>query len=191
MKILFIGAVALSAISFSACNGNNDPAKEDTSDSAQAPAQSSNAVIKGNSSIDEIVEDYLRLKNALASDKSNDAATAGSKMQKAIEKIDTASFSAAQKKVFSDVSDDAREHAEHIGMNGGKIAHQREHFETLSKDVYDLVKAFGSGQTLYQDYCPMYNDNKGATWLSETKEIKNPYLGQKMPSCGEVKEEIK
>jgi len=30
-----------------------------------------------------------------------------------------------------------------------------------------------------------------ATWLSETKEIKNPYLGKKMPTCGEVKEEMK
>jgi hypothetical protein len=37
----------------------------------------------------------------------------------------------------------------------------------------------------------MYNNNKGASWLSETKEIKNPYLGKKMPDCGEVKEEIR
>ena len=61
----------------------------------------------------------------------------------------------------------------------------------LSKDVYDLVKTFGAGKPLYQDFCPMYNDKKGATWLSETKEIKNPYLEQKMPTYGTVKEVIK
>jgi hypothetical protein len=37
----------------------------------------------------------------------------------------------------------------------------------------------------------MYNNNKGATWLSETKEIKNPYMGKKQPTCGSLKEEIK
>ena len=37
----------------------------------------------------------------------------------------------------------------------------------------------------------MANDKKGAFWISESKEIKNPYLGKKMPTCGEVKEEIK
>ena len=57
--------------------------------------------------------------------------------------------------------------------------------------MYDMVKAFGGGQLLYQDFCPMYNNQKGAAWLSETKEIKNPYLGKKMPTCGSVKEEIK
>ncbi len=37
----------------------------------------------------------------------------------------------------------------------------------------------------------MANDGKGAIWLSEVKEIKNPYLGSKMPDCGSVKETIK
>ena len=57
--------------------------------------------------------------------------------------------------------------------------------------MYDMVKVFKPTQTLYVDHCPMYNDNKGATWLSEVKQIKNPYLGKKMPTCGSVKEEIK
>ncbi len=94
-------------------------------------------------------------------------------------------------KVYEDVEDDAKEHAAHISANADKIDHQREHFETLSKDVYDLVKAFPAGQTLYQAHCPMYNDGKGAIWLSETKAIKNPYYGKKMITCGSVKETIK
>lgn len=36
-----------------------------------------------------------------------------------------------------------------------------------------------AGEKIYVDYCPMYNDNKGAIWLSETKEIKNPYWEKK------------
>ena len=58
--------------------------------------------------------------------------------------------------------------------------------------IYELVKAFGAGQPIYHDHCPMYNENKGGTmWLSETKEIKNPYLGSEMPKCGTVEEGIR
>jgi hypothetical protein len=37
----------------------------------------------------------------------------------------------------------------------------------------------------------MAKDGKGAMWLSETKEIKNPYFGDKMMECGEVNEIIR
>ena len=73
----------------------------------------------------------------------------------------------SQQKAFSDIGDDSKEHAEHIGAGSGDIKHQREHFQLLSKDIYDLVKAFGTTQTLYKDYCPMVK----AIWLSETKPI--------------------
>jgi hypothetical protein len=81
--------------------------------------------------------------------------------------------------------------AEHIGANPDKLGHQREHFAILSKDMYDLVKAFGGGQVLYKVLDTMYNNGKGAFWLSETKEIKNPYMGKAMSSMGTIKEEIK
>ena len=126
----------------------------------------------------------------MANDNGNDAASAGKQISEAMTKLDAASFSTDQKKVYDEVKDDMKEHAEHISANAGKIEHQREHFDILSKDMYDLVKVSKPSQTLYLDHCPMYNDNKGANWLSEVKEIKNPYLGKKMPDCGTVKEEL-
>ncbi len=142
-------------------------------------------------SIKGIVEHYLHLKNALANDKTKDAAAAGKEIVVAMGTVDKSLFTADQKKLYEDVEDDAKEHAEHIGENAGNIEHQREHFDMLSKDVYDLVKAFGSGQVLYKDFCPMYNDKKGAMWLSETKTVKNPYYGKQMSTCGSIQEEIK
>jgi len=63
-------------------------------------------------------------------------------------------------------------------------------FVFLSTVMVKTVKAFGYGpQKLYVDYCPMANEKKGAYWLSQTMEIRNPYLGRKMPTCGEVKQE--
>ena len=131
------------------------------------------------------------MKNALTEDNSTGAATAGKKLEAAFKKFDKSALTAAQKKTYEDVESDAGEHAEHIGANGGKIEHQREHFEILSKDIYDLVKAFGGGQVLYKDFDPMYNNGKGAFWLSETKEIRNPYYGNKMITCGSAEEVFK
>jgi hypothetical protein len=44
--------------------------------------------------------------------------------------------------------------------------------------------------SVYVAYCPMANNNEGANWLSNDKEIKNPYFGDKMLRCGSVKETI-
>ncbi len=197
-KIIF--GITISAIAFTACN--SDKSKSDinqnnmTKDTSTARSQTNDttAVIKeakATVSIKEIVNNYLQLKNVFTKDNSTDAATAGTTLEAAFTNFDNTSLAADQKKTFEDIADDAREHAEHIGKNGGNIAHQREHFEMLSKDMYDLVKAFGGGQVLYKDFCPMYNKGKGAFWISETKEIKNPYLGKDMPTCGVVKETMK
>ncbi|MFN8284147.1 MAG: DUF3347 domain-containing protein [Chitinophagales bacterium] len=165
-----------------------EPVKSEVVQTTTTPAT---AEVSKTVSIKEIVSNYLQVKNAFAKDNTNDAATAGKALEAAFKSFDKSTLTAEQKKTYEDIEDDAREHAEHIGANGGNIKHQREHFDLLSKDMYDLVKAFGAGQTLYKDYCPMYNDNKGAIWLSETKEIKNPYLGKAMPTCGTMKEELK
>lgn len=193
MKAIIIG-FAIAASSFTACNSNNSSSKETntkSTDTAKANTQVTNTSANQTASVDEVVNAYLKLKNALTTDNGNDAADAGKQLSEAMQKVDEASFNSDQKKVYDDVKDDINEHAEHISTNGGKIAHQREHFDMLSKDMYDLVKTFKPSKTLYQDHCPMYNDGKGANWLSEVKEIKNPYLGKKMPDCGTVKEEIK
>ena len=187
-----IPGIAIFAISLAACNSSSDKTNETKiNDSTQANTHPKSESVKEPASINGVISGYLQLKNALVNDNGTDAANAGKTIMNALEKIDTASFSAEQKKIFKDVADDIKENAEHCSVNGNKIEHQREHFEMLSQDMYDLVKAFAGTQILYRDFCPMYNNGKGGMWISEIKEIKNPYLGKKMPTCGEVKEEIK
>ncbi len=191
MKTLIFG-FAMMVATFTACNNNDDQTKETTNvgDTTATNTAASNAEVK-TASANEMVTAYLQLKNALAKDNDKEAAAAGKQITDAMQKTDEASMTAEQKKVYGEVKEDIKEHAEHVSNNAGKIEHQREHFDMISKDMYDMVKVFKPTQTLYVDHCPMYNDNKGATWLSEVKEIKNPYLGKKMPTCGSVKEEIK
>lgn len=143
-----------------------------------------------NFSIAPIVKDYLVLKNALVADNDRAAANAGKQLFANLNKVDMKTIPANKHKEFMDIFENAKENAEHIGDNAGKIDHQREHLASLSKDVSDLTALFGTTQKLYQDYCPMYNDGKGAVWISEAKAIKNPYYGNQMLTCGSVKKEF-
>ena len=191
-----ISAIVIAAILFAACNNNNSSVKENKNTEGDSTSQSKmrtdNATEqKTKGSIDDILSGYLQLKNALTNDNGNEAAEAGKAIVQTMSKIDRSVFNAEQLKAYDDISGDLKENAEHIGDNAGKIAHQREHFEILSTDIYDLLKVFKANETLYKDFCPMVNDGKGAYWISEIKEIKNPYQGKKMPTCGSVKEEIK
>jgi hypothetical protein len=190
LSTLFLAA----SVIFTAC-GNNNNSKESSSNNTDTTSKNSKAnnsnEQKSPGAINDVVTGYLKLKNALANDNGNDAASAAKEMGQAFVKVDASTLIPEQKKIYDDVKDDIKEHAEHIGENGSNIKHQREHFDLLSQDMIDLVKATGSSKTLYKDFCPMYNNKKGASWLSDTKEIKNPYYGKKMPECGEVKEEIK
>jgi hypothetical protein len=138
-----------------------------------------------------VVDHYLHIKNALANDNAKEAADGGKAMERALRNIDKSLFTADQKKIYDEGEAKLKERAEHIGKNAGDIKLQRSHFSMLSEVMYDVVKSFGGGQTLYHDHCPMYNEDKGgAMWLSETKDVKNPYFGSQMPKCGTVEEVI-
>lgn len=72
------------------------------------------------------------------------------------------------------------------------IEKQRMEFIEFNLAFYKSIKMFGLvNKTVYYQYCPMANDNQGAYWLSEAEEIRNPYFGEVMMSCGETKETIK
>jgi hypothetical protein len=72
------------------------------------------------------------------------------------------------------------------------IEAQRKSFSALSDNLYKSVKAFGlGGKQAFYEYCPMAFNNEGAYWLSEQEKIRNPYFGDKMLTCGEVKEKLK
>lgn len=142
-------------------------------------------------SIKLIVDHYLHIKNALANDNADDAAEGGKAMVDAVKKMDKSLLTADQKKVYDEITSELQDHGEHVAKNAKDIKHQRSHFILMSEDMYSLVKTFGAGRPLYHDHCPMANDNKGAMWISEIKEVKNPYFGASMLTCGSVEEVIK
>jgi len=187
MKTIIL-SITLVSILFVACN-NNGYNKQAT-DSTASVGTTDKETTENKMPASEILTGYLKVKNALTNDNDKEAATAATELVKAFKAMDKTALNAEQSQVFTDVQADGIEHAEHIAANAGNLVHQREHFETLSAEVYELVKSIGAGQKLYYTNCPMYNNNKGANWLSESKEVKNPYLGLAMSTCGSVQEEL-
>lgn len=116
-----------------------------------------------------IVESYLAVKDALVS-------TDGAKAQKAA-------------KAFLDVNKNAALTPALEAMAASSdVAVQRSAFESLSMNMYNLVKTDGVDTPLYKQYCPMAFNNTGAYWLAAEEEVNNPYFGDRMLHCGSVQE---
>ncbi len=74
--------------------------------------------------------------------------------------------------------------------NSEDINEQRRQFKVLSDHFILAVQSFGINEVSYKQYCPMADSDKGAYWLSKEKQVLNPYFGDMMLKCGEVKQEI-
>ena len=176
-----IAALFLFAISFA-----NAQQKGNLNHSKLKIDHSKMITMKSDAKAEAILSDYFSLKDALVGDDSKKAAAAGSKLAISLKAFNSAKYSKENKKDLADIIDDATEHAEHISKS--PIGHQREHFKTLSKDISDLIAITGTKVKLYEQFCPMYE--KGSTWLSKSNEVRNPFYGSKMLTCGKVQRTI-
>ncbi|GAB2780018.1 DUF3347 domain-containing protein [Salinimicrobium soli] len=68
---------------------------------------------------------------------------------------------------------------------------QRTAFSDLSNAMEGMMTGALSSGEVYKQFCPMAFEGKGGYWLSSSKEIRNPYYGDKMLKCGSVKDTIK
>lgn len=64
---------------------------------------------------------------------------------------------------------------------------QRGIFIQLSQNMIQIGQQMQGLETkIYVQHCPMANNDKGANWLSLEQEIRNPYYGDAMLTCGSV-----
>ncbi|MEX2594812.1 MAG: efflux RND transporter periplasmic adaptor subunit [Anditalea sp.] len=138
----------------------------------------------------DVVDAFLELKNGLVDGDEEETARYGADLLAALEKLDGNSLSGNAKAFWDEKRSFLFEHTK-LCKEADSMEGKRENFTFLSQPLVKIVEAFGAEQTLYVDFCPMANDNKGAYWLSEVKEIRNPFMGEEMRTCGEVKDVIK
>ena len=137
--------------------------------------------------LSQLLISYYGIKNALISGNVKTAAFYAGELLKAINDIDMKAISETDMNAMMPLQDKLVFDAKHIAENNG-IEAQREHFSSLSNNIYKLAKAVKlSAQPVYQKYCPM----KKMYWLSSETAIKNPYYGKAMLTCGKVTDTLK
>jgi Cu(I)/Ag(I) efflux system membrane fusion protein len=133
---------------------------------------------------------YMAFKDALVNDNFAEAQKAAVHMQTGLDAVDMAVFSGPSHDAWMTFSRDLAKALEHVLHYQG-LEELRKAFQHVSETMIALTRSFRPmDKTLYIQHCPMADDNKGADWLSLDKDIKNPYYGQSMLTCGEVTETI-
>lgn len=133
---------------------------------------------------------YLTLKDALVETDSEAAKEATNQVLSALSKTDMSLIKDDAHNYWMEQHEAIKAHGEKIATSND-IEQQRKQFDFLSQALIKATKVFGIGEaTLYVQHCPMANDNEGADWLSSKEEIRNPYFGDKMLTCGLVKTTI-
>lgn len=137
-----------------------------------------------------VFESYFAVKDALVATNGKTASANAKILLDHLNGIKMETLSAEEHAVWMNVKDDLISNAKHI-FDTKETSHQRAHLDALTKGMYKLMKVSNYNETVYFQFCPMANDGKGANWLSTNKEIKNPYYGAQMLSCGKTVETIK
>lgn len=151
-------------------------------------AHSHRAVPEFQMQLSEVFATSLQLKDALILSDAAKAAESVSQIRIAIAKVDLTLLKEEALMDWMGSLKILNENLERIGSSTDLVI-QRKAFSYFSDALYKSLKEFGAGGIMvYYLQCPMANNNAGAYWLSDAKEIRNPYLGNQMLSCGKVKE---
>jgi hypothetical protein len=118
-----------------------------------------------------IFKEYIAIKTALINTDAVTASTKAADLLKALgdETTDSAMVTASKKIATTD-----------------NIELQRAAFVGVTAAMEAMLKDQLENGAIYKQFCPMAFNNKGAYWLSESKEIANPFFGDKMYRCGRI-----
>ncbi len=184
-RLLSIAAIVLLA----ACGDSDKPSNVTAQDQPLKQSKNSAAF---NSAFQTLLTNYYHLKDALVA--TNDTMAVNS-ARLLIANAD--SLKMDELKADSSIVEMAEGYLQSISAEAKalvaepKIEEKRKSFQMISDNIYDLVRSVRYDQQIvYHQYCPMAFNDAGAYWLSNTSDIKNPYFGKKMLTCGETKDSV-
>lgn len=181
----------LSITVFVSCNSSSH---EQQADERTAPLSVSGLSAPFNQSFKQVLNSYFELKEALVASDTVKANAAAASLQLNADNLkydelkgDTSGMIRETAQTFSStISGSAN------AITGEKtLDDKRREFNMISDALWNLTRTVRfDGEKLYYQYCPMAFDNTGGYWLSRNIEVRNPYLGEKMVSCGEVTDSL-
>ena len=196
--LLLIGITAVIVAGYFLFFAGDDEAQPEAP-KQQPLAQSKNSETF-NKPFNDVLNSYFELKDALVDWDTAKATAAATKLIDFAGKVPMNELKADSTIVQTAESFNGSVVAEAKGLVGEtSIAEKRRAFYTLSENLYNLLRTVRyDQQIIYHDMCPMaFGDNDPAYWLSNSKEIVNPYLGNKHPKyhsgmlgCGSIEDSV-
>jgi copper chaperone CopZ len=153
-------------------------------------SETTSSVIQNENQLKSVFDNYFLVKDALITTDGTKTAVVAKELLTAINTIKMDKLEMDVHMVWMKVFNSIKKDAEDIS-NTKDVKQQRDHFTTLSKDMFTLIKVSKYETPVYYQFCPMANNGKGANWLSKENAVKNPYYGSMMLSCGKTVETIK
>jgi Cu(I)/Ag(I) efflux system membrane fusion protein len=177
-----------------AMTGHNHGGMDMPASSGQVKKKVTNPVSisqKAKEALRPLYTEYLKFKDALTADEFDQGQKAASDFKTTLDKVNMSAFTGESHNVWMEHSSNLKNVLQHV-QHLKSIAELRTTFQQVSEGMIAITKAFNPlDQTLYVQFCPMADNNKGANWLSTEQEIRNPYFGEYMLTCGEVENILK
>ena len=140
--------------------------------------------------LNEVFIKYIALKDAFVKEESNNIISQSEKIGTILSKVDIKLLENKESQTFWMSLEKQLRVAVSSILKTTAIKEQRNHFKQVSSSLIEALQVFGVNEKVFVAFCPMADSNKGAYWLSIEKKVINPYFGNKMLTCGEVKQVI-
>lgn len=139
--------------------------------------------------LNKVYENYIDLKDALVQDNTSKASEDAKALLNNLSQVDMTLVKGEAHENWMTLSKEIKASSTAISETSD-LKNQRKYFRDLSLDFIKAVQMFGVDEKVYVEFCPMADSNEGAYWLSQEEKVINPYFGDAMLTCGEVKEII-
>lgn len=167
-----------------------DGKKQHVLHNTDAMVSNSDTISKQSSPLGAVYQAYFSLKDALVKSDGNLVSAKAKAMLASINGTPMNNLTATTHTVWMQVINELQFNAEQI-VGSTDLSDQRASFLNLSNNIYALLKVSKYETPVYYQHCPMYNEGEGGHWLSVGNDIKNPYYGASMLTCGSTLETIK
>ncbi|MBA4198183.1 MAG: hypothetical protein C0459_11585 [Chitinophaga sp.] len=184
-KIVIVGLIVLAA----SCSGDDKKTEENKRPQALNKSTNGEAF---NTAFDVLMGDYYHLKDNFITESDTIINVYAKKLMTDADSLPIATLKADSVIVSTAKATAQSISAELKGLLGEKdIEAKRKSFALLSEEMYDLIRTVQYDKAIiYHAHCPMAFNGNGANWLSNTADIKNPYIPKKMLSCGEITDSL-
>jgi len=148
------------------------------------------ASAKFTTQLNPLLLEYLQLNNNLIVADADASQKNAKKTQALLKKVNSNLISGKAKKYWKKQLKIIEKEVANI-TNTKNIDTQRRAYNPLSTTIIEVFTSFGTKlPKVYVQHCPMANEDKGASWLSINKQIRNPYFGDMMMKCGVTEDSI-